>query len=202
MTTTDWILQVVREDRPEDRAARELLRRFETARDAGTAPQALAGEDPQWTAWASGTAAAQSDPGLPWIAVCAAATALGEDDRAVAAVSLGCQVAERVAVELGPTHLAAGWDVRATAGVIGAGAAVGWLCGLDDEQLRNAIGLCATQASGLTGSAGTGAEALQQGKAAANAVEAALLGQCGFTSSAEPLDGRRGMFALMAPDRT
>ncbi|MFI5612724.1 MmgE/PrpD family protein [Amycolatopsis sp. NPDC051903] len=192
MPTTGWVLQVAREARPEDQAARELLRRFESAGDAGTAPDLPAGKDPQRTAAAKGA------PGLPRIAVCAAATAPGGGDRAVAAVSLGCQVAERVTVEFGLPHPEPGWDVRATAGVIGAGTVAGWRCALDDEQL----GLCATQASGLTASAGTDAEARQQGKAVTDAVEAASLGQCGFTSSAEPLDGRCGMFALTAPDRS
>jgi 2-methylcitrate dehydratase PrpD len=44
--------------------------------------------------------------------------------------------------------------------------------------------------------AGTDAGPLQAGKAAFNAVEAALLARAGFTGPAEPLDGRRGLFAL------
>jgi 2-methylcitrate dehydratase PrpD len=57
-------------------------------------------------------------------------------------------------------------------------------------------GVCATQAAGLRAAAGTDAGPLQAGKAAFNAVEAALLARAGFTGPAEPLDGRRGLFAL------
>lgn len=206
MNATDLIVHCVRSSTPTPEAvamAAEQLDRFRRARDTGQPPASLAAiaateKDPLWTAWLSAATVAGVDPSLPWIAVCAAAAALAEGERAATAVAIGTEVADRVAAVLGPTHTAAGWDVRATAGVVGAGAAAGWLCGLDDDALRAAIGLCATQAAGTTAAAGTDAEALQLGKAAANAVEAALLGQCGFTSAAEPLEGRRGMFALMS----
>nr|EJJ01680.1 mmgE/PrpD family domain protein [Rhodococcus sp. JVH1] len=142
-------------------------------------------------------AAAAHDSNLTWVAVTAAATALCDDERAVTAIALGRGVAELVAAALGDKHAAEGWDMRATAGTVGAVAATGRLCGLDSDQLRNAIGLAATQAAGLLAAAGTDAEAIQVGKAAANAVEAALLAECGFTSSAAPLEGRRGLLALM-----
>lgn len=208
MNATEWVIRTVREAAPDPvavTAAAEQLALFRRARAAGRAPAALTGlaagsPDPSWTAWESGAAAAAADGAGPsWIPVCAAVTALAGDDRAATAVAIGYRVAERVARDLGPAHTAAGWDVRATAGVIGAGAAAAWLCGLGEDALRDTLGLCATQACGLTGSAGTDAEPLQLGKAAANAVEAALLAGCGFTSSAEPLEGRRGMFAVMAP---
>ena len=206
MNATAWIVRTVREAAPDPAAvtaAAEQLARFRQARAAGRAPEALtrlaaASTDPAWAAWESGAAAAAAaGAALTWIPVCAAVTALGHDDRAATAVALGYRVAERVVRDLGPAHTAAGWDVRATAGTIGAGAAVAWLCDLDEDALRDTLGLCATQACGPAVSAGTDAEPLQLGKAAANAVEAALLAGCGFTSSAEPLEGRRGMFAVM-----
>jgi 2-methylcitrate dehydratase PrpD len=207
MNATEWVVQFVRGADPGAAAltaAAEQLRRFERARETAPAPAALTAlgqgsDDPLWTAWLTGAAAAGAeDPGLTWVAVCAAATALADDDRAVRAIALGYEVATRVAAALGAAHTARGWDVRATAGAIGATAAAGSLCDLDEHALRDALGLCATQAAGLISSAGTDAEAVQLGKAAANAVEAALLAGCGFTSSAEPLEGRRGLFALMS----
>jgi hypothetical protein len=205
VNATEWIVRFVRSAEPDTAAvaaAAEQLARFHRARATGRAPAALTdlvagSDDPRCTAWLSGAAAA-ADPELTWVAVCAAAAALADGERAATAVAIGYQVADRVATALGPAHQAAGWDVRTTAGVIGAGAAAGWLSGLDGNALRDALGLCATQAAGLASSAGTDAEALQLGQAAGNAVEAALLGQCGFSSSAEPLEGRRGMFALMS----
>ena len=72
------------------------------------------------------------------------------------------------------------------------------MLGLPDAQLRNAIGICATQAVGLRAAGGTDAALLQVGKAAFNAVEAAQLAGLGFTSSREPLDGRRALFPLFS----
>lgn len=51
-------------------------------------------------------------------------------------------------------------------------------------------------AAGLHAAHGTDAGPLQAGKAAFNAVESALLARSGLTAPAEPLDGRRGLFAL------
>jgi 2-methylcitrate dehydratase PrpD len=186
-------------------AAAGQLSRFRMASEQGAGSPAavaltrIAGEcvDPLWTAWISGAAAA-ADPEVAWVAVCAAAYAIGEDEtRTVAATAVGYEVAERVAEALGTAHTDAGWSVRATAGVIGAGAAAGRLAGLDAVRFRDALGLCATQAAGLAGVGGDVA-ALQLGKAAGNAVEAVLLGACGFTSAAQPLEGRRGLLALMS----
>ena len=188
-------------------AAAEQFARFRVAREFGignAAPAALsalagATTDPMWIAWISGAAAVcAADAELRWIAVCAAANArVKEEAMAVAAIAIGYEIANRLAETLGSAHTDAGWSMQATAGTIGAGAAAGRLMSLNAEQLRNALGLCATQAAGLIAVAGTAAEAVQIGKAAANAVEAALLGQCGFTSAAQSLEGRRGMFALM-----
>lgn len=209
MTTTERVVRFVRTATPPERvlkSAADQLQCFRAARDRGArgpVPTAIVGlvgpaRNPLWTAWISGAAAA-ADPELAWVAVCAAADALGSDEQQTAtATAIGYEVADRVAEALGPTHTTAGWSVRATAGVIGAGAAAGRLMGLDAGQLRDALGLCATQAAGLAGATGTDADALQLGKAAGNAVEAALLGQCGVTSAAQPLEGRRGMFALMS----
>jgi 2-methylcitrate dehydratase PrpD len=125
--------------------------------------------------------------------VCAAARALGDD--CLAAVAAGLEAA--AVVESGLDGVAgAGWSVQTVAGGIGAGLAAGLMLGLPEDQLRNALGVCATQAAGLRAAAGTDAGPLQAGKAAFNAVEAALLAREGFTGAAEPLDGRRGLFAL------
>jgi 2-methylcitrate dehydratase PrpD len=152
---------------------------------------------PALTAWVTGAAAsaapAPDDPTVAMV-VCAAARALGDD--CLAAVTAG--LAAAAVVESGLDGVAGpGWSVPTVSAAIGAGLAAGVMLGLPDDQLRNALGVCATQAAGLSAAAGgTDAGPLQAGKAAFNAVEAALLARAGFTSSAEPLDGRRGLFAL------
>ena len=151
-----------------------------------------------WQAWLAACAAA--DAPVEWVAVCATGSALAPEGESVAATAVGYQVAAATSAALGPAHSAAGWCVRATAGTIGAAAAAGRLLGLDPAALRAMFGICATQAAGISSASGTDAAAVAIGKAAANAVEAALLARQGFTSSAQPLEGRRGMFALMSPE--
>jgi 2-methylcitrate dehydratase PrpD len=151
---------------------------------------------PALTAWVTGAAAvaapAPDDP-VAAMVVCAAARALGDD--CLAAVAAGLEAA--AVIESGLDGVAgAGWSVPTVAGGIGAGLAAGLMLGLPEDQLRNALGVCATQAAGLRAAAGTDAGPLQAGKAAFNAVEAALLAREGFTAPVEPLDGRRGLFAL------
>ena len=186
--------------------ARTLLR---TLHPAAADPSALAAAErpadadgaalpsgPALTAWVTGAAAsaapAPDDPTVAMV-VCAAAKALGDD--CLAAVAAGLEAA--VVVESGLNGVAgAGWSVPTVLAAIGAGLAAGVMLGLPEDQLRDALGVCATQAAGLSAAAGTDAGPLQAGKAAFNAVEAALLARAGLTSSAEPLDGRRGLFAL------
>jgi hypothetical protein len=187
-------------------AARALL----AARPSGS---------PAWTAWlmataaASGTAAAEAAAvageadaderwaGTPaWCAVFGAAVAVtdppGSAPPAVAvtaAVTAGLGAA--AIVESGLTEWG-GWSPGSVAAVVGAGVTAGLLLGLTGPRLRAAIGICATQAAGLRAAEGTDAFPLQAGKAAFNGVEAALLARAGFTAPVEPLDGRRGLFAL------
>jgi 2-methylcitrate dehydratase MmgE/PrpD-like protein len=170
--------------------------------------------DPAWTAWltaAAATAAASeatvhregSKAGpvhSAWLAVFAAGTALSGT-----AVSLPPGVTVTSAVAAGMSAAAiteagladwGGWSSGTVAAVIGAGVTAGLLLGLTESQLRAALGICATQAAGLAAAEATPASALQVGKAAFNGVEAALLARAGLTAPAEPLDGRRGLFAL------
>jgi 2-methylcitrate dehydratase PrpD len=167
-----------------------------------------------WTAWLTGAAAAVTAGGTDgkaqgpatgpvhpaWLAVFAAGTALAGDPRTVNA---GVTVRSAVAAGLGAAAIVesgladwGGWSPGTVAGAVGASVTAGLLLGLTEAQLRAAVGICATQASGLAAAAATPAFALQVGKAAFNGVEAALLARAGLTAPDEPLDGRRGLFAL------
>jgi 2-methylcitrate dehydratase PrpD len=152
---------------------------------------------PAWLAvFAAGTALADTAP---------ADTALAETALAETGVSVPARVTVTAAIAAGmgaaaitETGLAewGGWSSGTVAAVIGAGVTAGLLLGLTGPQLRAAIGICATQAAGLAAAEGTRAFAVQVGKASFNGVEAALLARSGFTAPTEPLDGRRGLFAL------
>jgi hypothetical protein len=187
-------------------------------------PAATPAGDPAWTAWltaAAATAAASGSAGHgektkagplhpAWLAVFAAGTALsgtglpgtalpGTRESAPAAVTVAAAIgAGMSAAAITEAGLAdwGGWSSGAVAAVIGAGVTAGLLLGLTERQLRAALGICATQASGLADAWATQAFALQVGKAAFNGVEAALLARAGLTAPEEPMDGRRGLFAL------
>jgi hypothetical protein len=178
------------------RALHLLAAQVSAPAQAGRLVRAALPAGPALTAWVTGaTAAAAPAPDDPTVAmvVCAAARALGDD--CLAAVAAGLEAA--AVVESGLDGVAGpGWSVPTVAAGIGAGVAAGLMLGLPEAELRNALGVCATQAAGLRAAADTDAGPLQAGKAAFNAVEAALLARAGFTGAAEPLDGRRGLFAL------
>lgn len=139
-----------------------------------------------------------------WLAVFAAGTALAGAKEAGAPTAAG-GVAVTAAVAAGMSAAAvieaglddwSGWSAASVAGTVGAGVTAGLLLGLPEGQMRAVVGICATQAAGLAAAEGTAAFSLQAGKAAFNGVEAALLARAGLTAPREPLDGRRGLFAL------
>ena len=178
------------------------------------APSAPSSASAAWNAWltaAAATAAASEAAGHgamtkagpvhpAWLAVFAAGTALaGTAERVPGGVTVAVAVAAGMsAAAVTETGLAdwGGWSSGTVAAVIGAGVTAGLLLGLTGPQSRAALGLCATQAAGLAAAEATPTFALQVGKAAFNGVEAALLARAGLTAPAEPLDGRRGLFAL------
>ncbi|MCZ6532206.1 MAG: MmgE/PrpD family protein [SAR324 cluster bacterium] len=83
-------------------------------------------------------------------------------------------------------------------GVIGKLAATATACaalGLDEGQILSALGLAATQASGLTGSFGTMSKPFHAGKSAMDGVLSAQLAAHGFQAAEGLLDGGDGSLA-------
>src|SRR6185312_4267784 len=137
-------------------------------------------------------------------AILGAAIALAEfaersDDDLAAAIAAGRELQARIHRSVGAAAFDAIWHARSTVGIFGAVAAAVSLMKLDAVQARNALGLAATQSAGVAATTGTAAATIAVGKAAADAVEAAILASHGFTSSAAPIEGRRAFAALMAP---
>lgn len=170
-------------------------------RDAGNGES---GPHAAWAAWATAAAAiaalsagparqAQAEDLTIPMTVCAAATALGED--CLVAVAAGTRAASLIATRLAGAE---GWSVPVLAAAIGATVAAAAMLSLTDDALRRAIGMAATQAAGLRAATVTDAGPIQAGKAAFNAVEAVFLARAGFTSSRDPLEGRRGLLVLFA----
>jgi len=148
-------------------------------------------------------AAFAGDPAIGEAAAVVAAALAGgdlagaEEPRIVAAIAIGCEVAARVrrSVTLDPA-----WDAASVVAIFGATAAAAHVFALEQAQARDALGLAATQATGLALARRTTGGAAASGKAASDALEAALLARHGFTSAPASIEGRRGFAALMAGD--
>lgn len=109
----------------------------------------------------------------------------------IAAYAAGFEAGVRIG-QAAPAHHDGGWHLTGTLGTIAAGAACARQLALDPMQMMHAIGLAATQASGMQQNRGTSAKSFHAGKAASNGLLAALLAQAGFDSSHEIIEGRYG----------
>ena len=114
---------------------------------------------------------------------------------------LGVEVECRIGLAVFPAHYDVGWHITGTAGVFGAAAASGRLLGLSQAQMVWALGMAATQASGLREMFGSMSKPLHPGLAARNGMVAALLAQQGFTSASQGIEGRRGFANVLATER-
>ncbi|MFW2542486.1 MmgE/PrpD family protein [Primorskyibacter sp. 2E107] len=136
-----------------------------------------------------------------------AALAMGQAQGAtlgqvIEAFVIGAEVAIRVGLVLGAGHYNRGFHMTATAGAFGASVAAGRLIGLSREEMRHAVGLCATRASGLKVQFGTMGKPYNAGIAASAGVETALLASMGMTAPEDGLMGAQGFVATQsdAPD--
>lgn len=126
-----------------------------------------------------------------------AAFAVGEEVKAKAsavrdAYLVGAEAACRIGMVLGRGHYQKGFHQTATAGAFGATVAAGRLYKLNDKQMRHALSLVATRASGLKSQFGTMGKPFNAGIAASNGVEAAGLAKRGFTSCDDGIEGPQG----------
>lgn len=123
----------------------------------------------------------------------------GEDF--VHAFVLGVETECRIGNAVYPSHYDVGWHITATAGVFGAAAAAGRLLGLTEQQMVWALGIAATQSSGLREMFGTMVKPFHPGNAARNGLLAAFLAHRDFTSAERSIEGRRGFANVLAPER-
>lgn len=104
--------------------------------------------------------------------------------RLVQAFVAGWETEAAIARGLGVFHYAKGWHSTATLGHFGAAAAACRLLELDVDATRSALGVVASEASGLRTMIGNMSNPFHVGKAARNGVFAAQLARAGFR--AEP----------------
>ena len=114
---------------------------------------------------------------------------------------LGVETECRIGNAVYPSHYDVGWHITATTGVFGAVAAAGRLIGLSEQQMVWALGIAATQSSGLREMFGTMVKPMHPGNAARNGLLAALLASKNFTSTEQGIEGRRGFANVLATER-
>jgi 2-methylcitrate dehydratase PrpD len=146
--------------------------------------------------------------GHPSVAVAPAALAAAEQvDASAAALRdaflLGAEASCRIGVVLGRDHYQRGFHQTATSGAFGATIATGRLLGLTPSEMRHALSLVSTRASGLKSQFGTMGKPFNAGIAAANGVEAASIAKRGFLSCDDGLTGDQGFVSTHSdqPDR-
>ena len=111
---------------------------------------------------------------------------------------LGFEAVSRIGNATYPAHYDAGWHSTGSIGVFGAAIAVGKLLGLSQQQMAWAIGLAATQSSGLREMFGSMAKSFHPGRAAQSGYIAALLAQRNFSAGIHALEGPRGFAAVQS----
>ncbi len=138
--------------------------------------------------------------GHPSAALAPAILAMGEYAHAsgadvLGAYVVGLEVAGKLGRAFGDGHYLHGWHATATVGVFAATAAAGRLVGLSVEQLRHALGIAASESSGLVRNFGTMTKPFNAGHAARGGVIAVMLAKAGFTADTSIFDGKDGFLS-------
>lgn len=145
--------------------------------------------------------------GHPTVPVASAVLALGEvlgssGRDIVLAFIAGYEVECQLGDMCGDAHYDKGFHATGTFGTFGAAAGAARLMGLDAEQTAAALGIAASQASGLKLNFGTMTKPLHAGKAAANGLIAARLAARGFTARHDAIEAPQGFAATQVPGFT
>ena len=130
--------------------------------------------------------------------VASAALALGEHLGAggralIDALVLGVDVACRVGNMIYPDHYDRGWHITGSTGMLGAAAACARLLALDADRTTMALGIAASQPTGVREQFGSMTKALHPAAAARAGLTSALLARHGYTASTRAIEAPRGL---------
>src|SRR5690606_10641266 len=118
----------------------------------------------------------------------------------MAAYLTGYEVwAELIARDRDVHHLK-GWHPSGVFGCVASAAAVAGLRRLEVGQVRHALGLAASMASGLTANFGSMAKPFHVGQAAACGIDAVDLAQAGMTSAPDIFEHPKGFLYALSPN--
>lgn len=110
---------------------------------------------------------------------------------------LGAEVACRIGNAVSPGHYARGWHITSTCGVFGSAAASARLLGLDASRTWHALGIAASQSSGVVENLPSAAKNVGVGNAARNGLFAALLAEQGYAAAPAAIEGALGWARAM-----
>ncbi len=143
--------------------------------------------------------------GHPSAPILAAILAIGEEKGVagkalLTAYAVGYEVEAKLGKGMNPAHYGLGWHPTSTLGIMGATAATAKLLQLSSKQIALALGIAASQASGLRQNFGTMTKPLHVGHAAMAGVQAAVLAQMGLTANDSILEAPLGFAKLYTQD--
>lgn len=113
------------------------------------------------------------------------------------ALLLGMEVECRIGLGVAPGHYDRGWHITSTTGIFGAAAAAAKLIGLDAARTAHALGLAASQSSGIIENLPNAGKNASMGNAARNGLLAALLAEAGWEAAPTAIEGRNGWARAM-----
>ncbi len=152
--------------------------------------------------WDDTHVGAMLHPGVVvWPAVFAIAEMQGSSGaEMVAAAVAGYETMIRIGLSVQPSHFRRGFQSTATCGAFGSAAAAAKLLKLDKNGIRDALGLAASYAGGISQFFLSGSEVkrLHAGKASAAGVEAALLAHARLTGPHDAIEGDQGFARAFA----
>jgi len=139
--------------------------------------------------------------GHPSVSLLPSILAIGEDrgisgKKALTAYIVGFEIESKLGAGVNFRHYELGWHATCTLGTLGAAAACSSILGLDIEKTRMALGIAASEASGLRQNFGTMTKPFHAGLSARNGVIAALLAEKGFTADKNILEAEFGFCNL------
>ena len=139
--------------------------------------------------------------GHPTVAVFPSVLALGEalsssGQEIIDAYITGVEITGLMGSALFASGYHMGWDTTCTTGIFGTTAAAAKLLRLTEEEFTNALGIAATEASGLRASYGTFAKDLTAGRTASKGIYAAKMAQLGFDANPAELEDESGLLAV------
>jgi 2-methylcitrate dehydratase PrpD len=109
------------------------------------------------------------------------------------ALVLGIDVACRAGNMVYPEHYDRGWHITGTTGMLGAAAACARLLGFDVDRTTMALGIAASQPTGVREQFGSMTKPFHPGAAARAGLTAALMAKHGYTSSTRAIEAPRGL---------